>query len=179
MMKTISIAALLATMMVIQSAHSAGTSWITSDFPPNPELPEIEQAQKWALCAATLEVFAELTRDQLKKPATADTIQSYASGAKTAILGVFLMGLPMKIEGKSDAEVQRIFKTTRTYAAMASDSFPELKKKEILSRFELTEDAAALVDDLDASAAACLKKDVLIMQQTYLDIVREVVLGLK
>lgn len=87
MLQKILISAFFTTMVFIQSAHSAGTSWIASDFPPNPDLPEIEQAQKWALCAATLEVYAELTRDQLKKPATANTIQSYASGAKTAILG--------------------------------------------------------------------------------------------
>jgi hypothetical protein len=177
--KKILIAAFLTTIMFTQSARSAGTSWITSDFPPNPDMPEIEQAQKWALCAATLEVFAELTREQLNKPATADTIQSYASGAKTAILGVFLMGLPLKIEGKTDAEAQSIFDKTRNYAAMASDSFPELKKKQIISKFELTANTAALFEDLSASAAACLKKDVLIMQQNYIDIVREVFLGVK
>lgn len=178
-MKKIFISAFFTTMMFTQSANSAGTSWIASDYPPNPDMPEIEQAQKWALCAATLEVFADVTREQLKKPATADTIQSYASGAKTAILGVFLIGLPMKIEGKSDAEAQSIFEKTRQYAAMASESFPKLKKREIMSRFELTANTAALVEDLSASAAACLKKDVLIMQQNYIDIVREVFLGVK
>jgi hypothetical protein len=94
-------------------------------------------------------------------------------------LWVFLMGLPLKIEGKTDAEAQSIFDKTRNYAAMASDSFPELKKKQIISKFELTANTAALFEDLSVSAAACLKKDVLIMQQNYIDIVREVFLGVK
>ena len=171
--------ALLAAMMFMQAAHGKGTSWIGPDFPPDPESSEVEQAQKWALCAATLEVFAELTREHLKKPSTADTIQAYASGAKTAIMGVFFAGLPKKLEGKSDIETQRIFKNTKDYAVMASESFPELKKKEVMSRLELALDKAIWFADLDSSAAHCLRKDVLTFQQMYIDISRQLAFGVK
>ena len=73
-----------ASLALITSAHSDGTSWIAPDF-PTLSLSDVEQAQQWALCAATLEIYAEVIRDVLKKPSSADMVDSYVNGAEIAI----------------------------------------------------------------------------------------------
>ena len=168
--------AICASLTLITSAHSEGTSWIASDF-PTLSLSDTEQAQQWALCAATLEVLATVTREQLKKPATADKLDSFSSGAKTAIMGVFAMKMMERIEGKTDAEVQDIFRKTFEYAAMASDAYPDLKKTEIMSDLELRKDKATWYADLGESAKSCLQKPVLEIQQAHIDMMREIASG--
>ncbi len=165
-----------ASLALITSAHSEGKSWIASDFPAL-SLSDTEQAQQWALCAATLQVLAEVTRDQLKKPATADKLDSFSNGAKTAIMGVFVIKMVERIDGKTDAEVEDIFKKTMKYAAMASEAYPDLKKTEIMSDLELRKDKATWYADLGESAKACLKRPVLETQQMYIDMVRKLASG--
>ena len=171
------IVAISASLALISSAHSEGTSWIAPDFPSNFSLSDTEQAQQWALCAATLEVLAEVTRDLAKKPATADRLDSFSSGAKTAIIGAFVVKMLERTEGKTNAEVQDIIKETFSYAAMASKEYPSLKKTEILSDLELREDKKTWYADLGVSAKACLQKPVLELQQTYIDMVRNLASG--
>lgn len=168
--------AICATLGLIASANSEGISWIDPHF-PTLSLSDTEQAQQWALCAATLEVLADVTREKLKRPATADKLVAFSSGAKTAIMGVFAIKMMGRIEGKTDREVQEIFKKTFEYAAMASDEYPDLKKTEILSDLELREDKATWYADLGESAKACLKKSVLEIQQAHIDMVREIASG--
>ena len=165
--------AISASLALISTAHSEGKSWIAPDF-PTLSLSDTEQAQQWALCAATIKVLADVTRDQLNQPATADRLNSYANGAKTAIVGVFAIKMLERTEGKTDAEVQDIFKKTFKYAAMASEAYPDLKETEIMSDFELRKDKETWYADLAESAKACLQRPVLEVQQTYIDMMREI-----
>ncbi len=168
--------AISASLALITSAHSEGTSWIAPDF-PTLSLSDVEQAQQWALCAATLEIYAEVIRDMLKKPSSADMVDSYANGAKIAILGVFLVKMRDRITGKTDTEVKDIFNKTIDYAGMASKEFPALKKTEITSDLELRENKETWYADLGESAKTCSQKRVLEIQQTYIDMVRQLTSG--
>lgn len=156
----------------IFNAQAQGKSWIAKDFPINRDLSDVEEAQRWALCAATIEVLAEVTRDQLKKPATADTLLTYSNGAKTAILGTFLVNASDRMKNKSDEEVQEIFKKTTEFAIMARTEFPALHKTRIMSDYELRDNKNSWYDDLGKSAASCLQKPALELQQIYIDAVR-------
>lgn len=169
--------AICASLAITSNAHSEGASWIAPDFPSGLSLSDTEQAQQWALCAATLQALAEVTRDQLNKPATADKLDSFSNGAKTAIMGVFIMKMTERLDGKTDSEVQDIFKTTVKYATMASEAYPYLKKTEIMSDLELRKDKATWYADLGESAKACLQRRVLEAQQAHIDMMREISSG--
>ena len=171
---TKSIGLLLTAWLWVQSSWAAGTSWISPDFPPKAEAPEVEQAQQWALCAATLEVMSDVAREQPGKRETADAIQAYASGARAAILGVFVQGLPKRVAGKSEAETQKMYQAAKTYALMASDTMPSLKKTELLSQLESAQDKAAWLADLNVSAAACLQQKVLAAQKSHIEAVQDI-----
>jgi hypothetical protein len=158
--------------------HAEGKSWIKETF-PIPSDNEIDEAQQWALCAATLSIYAEIVRTELKKPNVADKLNGLSAGASTAIMGVFAMSLAKKIKGQTEEQTKATFQNTMKYAAMASSEFPKVKRTEILADKELRSDLNSWYRDLNASTAACLKPLVLELQQNYIDLVREIALSAK
>jgi len=157
---------------------SEPVSWISNNFPPAlGTMTETEEANEWAVCAATLNLYAEFATDNLEKPSNAETLEGFAHGAKIALMGAFITRLPEKMAGKSEEEIPSIFQDVASYAYMASESYPKAKEALLRSNLELREDKASWYRDLDASARDCLKAPGRKAQQVYKELMLEIFLG--
>lgn len=154
-----------------------GKSWIASDFPANNDsYGTIEQAKRWALCAATLDLYAdatEATEASGTKTNTVQAIRNLANGAEASVMAVILIGSLKDLENASPEQMKKTLSARIKYSQVASDEFPAAARTTLLSQLENTKDKDQFAYDLDASAANCIREKVLEIQETYVNMVRE------
>lgn len=152
--------------------------WVTEDFPFDTlKLSTTEQAQKWATCAATFQVMADVLRSQ-GKPAMAESINEYSNGAATVIISIILMDFATQKINQKDPEYIKKFNKIREYAVHASKDYPKSGKNRIMALFEGADNKEEWADAAKISFARCSKKEVLEMQQIHIDAMRSIFFGI-
>ncbi len=156
---------------------SAGKSWISTSFPFDKDLPVTRQAQQWAMCSATLEVFSEFIKNEMGKPDTATAYKNFSNGAAIAIIGVFIRDLANRAEQMSGDELVDKMQQTIKYSQFASKDYTAAAKTQIGMMRENSSNKNQFMEDLIASSKSCTQKHVLDMQQIYIDAARQLLLG--
>lgn len=156
---------------------NTGTSWIPKEFPFGKDLSATQQAQEWAMCSATLEIFSGFVKHQMNKPETAANYQNYANGAAIAIIGVFILDANKKAKNKNKDDYAKDMALAIKYAQMASNGYPSEAKNRIGAMLENAPDKSQSFEDLVASTNSCIQPHVLEMQQLFVDTARENLFG--
>lgn len=168
----------VASSLTLVHANS-GKSWISSDFPENnAAYSAVKQAERWATCAATLNTYANIVETVMKKPATATQIRNIGNGAKTSILGTFLIDFIENKDSISDEVFAEGISKRMNYAVNASESYVDSKINWIEMKRE-NSDEINWVNNLLASVSDCIQPEVREIQQMHIDIMREVFLDVK
>lgn len=167
------ILACLGAQVSAQTKH-AGKTWIATDFPgQNQKYGTIEQAKRWALCAATLDLYADVLESNGGKTNTTKLLRDIANGAEVSIMAVFLASVLTEAEKLPQDQIIGLLSAKMEYANGASKDYPEAQRTYLLAVLENTNNKVQFALDLDASAGDCLSKEVLTTQESYINLMRE------
>jgi hypothetical protein len=174
-------AALLATLLgsnALAQKANEDDAWIDNDHPANIlESRAAEQARQVAICASSFRIAGEIFKKD-GFASTGETMNGLYVGAKTSIIGLFVMEFAQDIEKYSESDLGERFQKVREYGVMASETYPEVSLKEILSRLELGSQEQ-WIKQMQKTVVICSTKEALTFQQVHIDAVRSLAFGIK